>query len=62
VAQVNVRRGGIHAELHPERFSGLCGSLEFRFQIFFADDFRDALAQVGKLLVRRQELDVSIRH
>ncbi len=62
VAQVNVRRGRIHAELRPQRLSGLRRGLEFRFQIFFADNFRGALAQVGKLLIHRQKLAILVRH
>ena len=51
VAQVQVGRGGIEAGFHPQRAAGL-GRLHQAFaQIFFANDLRQTLLQVGHLFV-----------
>src|SRR3984885_3758060 len=51
VAEVNIGRGGIHAEVGAQRFAGFCGLFEPRLQVLFADDFSRAFPQVGQLLV-----------
>ena len=59
VAQVQVGRGRVHAQLHAQRLAGLARSFELRAQIFFANNFRRALAQIGELFVHGLELFVS---
>ena len=49
VAQVQIGRGGIEAGLHAQRTAGLGGFGEARFQILFADDFREAFFQIRQL-------------
>ena len=56
VAQVQVGRGRVHAQLHAQRLAGLVRGFELRAQIFFANDLRRALAQVGDLFVDGREL------
>ena len=55
VAQMNIRRCGVHAQIHAQRFASLHGLLELGLQFFFADDFRHALFQVRELLFHRLE-------
>ena len=51
VAQVNIGRGGIDAEIDAQRLAGLRGLLELGAQILFANDFRGAFAEIGELFV-----------
>src|SRR6266550_4523116 len=58
VAQVQVRRGRVHAQLDAQRLAGLGRRFELGAQIFFTNNFRRAFAQVGDLFVYRLELFV----
>ena len=55
VAEMQIGRGGIEAGLHAHGLAGLAGFLQALAQVALADDFRRALAQVGKLLVNGWE-------
>ena len=55
VAQMNIGRGGVHAELHAQGLAGLRRFFELRFQLVFANDFRGALSQIGELFLDRFE-------
>ena len=56
VAEVQIRRGGIDAEIDAQRFAGLRGLLELGLEFVFADDFGGAFAQVLELFFNRFEL------
>ncbi len=56
VAQMNIRRGGIDAELHAQRLAGRDGFFELRLQLILANDFGDALREIGKLLLNGLKL------
>ena len=60
VAEVQVGRRGVHAQLHAQRLAGFQRSFELRAQILFANDFRRALAQIGELLVDGLEREDSL--
>jgi len=49
VAQMNIRRGWVHAQIDAKRLSGLRRLFELRLQILLANDFGDAFFQVGEL-------------
>src|SRR5689334_2194332 len=56
VSQVEVRRGGIEARLHPQRLARLPRLLQLLAQLRLADDLRRALLQIRELLVHRSEI------
>src|ERR1700722_14165177 len=56
VAQVNVRRGGIHSEIYTQRFLLFRGLLELGFEFILPDDFGHALLQIRELFLNRLEL------
>ena len=39
MAEVQVRRSGVHAEFHPQRFAGRAGFLQLRAQFALANYF-----------------------
>ena len=49
VAKMNVRSGGIDAEINAQGNAGLERFFEARFQFVFANNFRDTFFQVGEL-------------
>ena len=51
VAQVQIGRRRVHTEFYAKRTACLRGELQFRAQIFFADDFSRAAPDVRELLV-----------
>ena len=56
VAEMNIGRRGIHAEIRAQRLTGFRGLLELCLQVFVANDFRRSLFQIGELLVNGFEL------
>ena len=55
VAKVQVGRGGIKAGFHPQRTVVLQGGGQALAQIFFANQFGEALFQVRQLLLNRRK-------
>ena len=51
VAEMQIGRGGINAELDAQWFARGAGTFELRPEFLFANDFGGAFAQRGELLV-----------
>ncbi len=49
MAQMKIRRRGVHAEINAQGLAGFQGLFEFGFEFCFRDDFSDAFFQVGEL-------------
>src|ERR1700733_14579418 len=56
MAQVDVRRRGIHSEIYAQRLLLFNGLFELRLQLILSDDFGHALLQVRELFLNRLEL------
>ena len=61
VAQVEIGRGRVHAQLHAQRLATGAGFYEFGAEFRFANDFRRAFFNVGELLVNRGEVGHAVR-
>jgi hypothetical protein len=57
VAQMDIRRRGVHAQIHAQRLARLRRFQQLRLQLFFADNFRDALFQDLQLFLDGFEFD-----
>src|SRR5207245_4493322 len=55
MAEVQVGRGGVEADLDRERLRGAAGALQLREKLLRADDLARSLAQIIELLLRRPE-------
>jgi len=60
VAQVNIRRGRVHAEIHAQRLIFLKRIEQLVLQLLFTDDFRGAFGRERKLFQHR--LEFFLRH
>ena len=61
VAQVNIRRRGVHAQFDAQGFAGLARYIELGAKFVFGNDLRDAFAQVVELLVDFFEYGLGFR-
>src|SRR5581483_8015972 len=55
VPKMEIRRSGIHAELHAKSLARGSGPLQLGAQFFFADDFRGSFFDISELVVNRSE-------
>src|SRR5260370_41752469 len=49
VTQMNIRGGGVHAEIDAQGLSGFEGGFELGLELGFGNDFGDAFFQVAEL-------------